>query len=154
MVIPPKWVMVNMTTFRPNVDTTVILYIGDHPFVRHKTVINYGDAHFCEIMKINEALKKELVSIKDPVSDNLLQKIQNGLLESMETPKISRNTAEKVGADTDLPPLSHHMKILNFTFLLTNPFGAPIYIVRRLPNERLHEHPGIQQAFPHRRIMR
>ena len=92
---PLKVVMVNMTSLRPNVDTTVILDIGEHPFVRYKTVINYGCARFTEIRSINKVLEKGLVTIKDPASDKLLQKIQNGLLESMETPKDIKEYCRK-----------------------------------------------------------
>lgn len=37
-------IMVSVTTQRPHSDTTTILHVGDHPFVRKPSVIHYADA--------------------------------------------------------------------------------------------------------------
>ena len=41
---PGEVVVVNLTSQRPGSDATVVLQRGDHPFVRHDTVVYYGDA--------------------------------------------------------------------------------------------------------------
>ena len=90
-----KVVLVNLTSLRPNVDTTVILDRGDHPFVKHKTVINYGDAKFSSIRSINDGCENGIIKIRDPVSTKLLQRIKQGLLESKETPENVKKYCRK-----------------------------------------------------------
>ena len=99
----PDVVLVNLTSLRPDVDTTVILNRGDHPFVRHQTVINYADSRFGSIKSINEGCDRGIIKILDPVSGQLLQRIKQGLLESREHRKTSRNTAVRVGANRASP---------------------------------------------------
>ena len=92
---PPRVVMVNLTSFRPGVDETVILNPGDHPFVRHKTVINYGDARFTCTKLIDKAYERGLATIKQPASAELQERIKNGLLESKEPPKNIKEYCSK-----------------------------------------------------------
>jgi hypothetical protein len=58
---PPQVVLVNLTSFRLDADATVILTPGDHPFIRHKTVINYSDAKFASTQQIDQACNWRLV---------------------------------------------------------------------------------------------
>jgi hypothetical protein len=40
--------IVSVPTFRNSKDQTVILRVGDHPFIRHESTIFYGDAMIVE----------------------------------------------------------------------------------------------------------
>lgn len=40
----PDCILVSLTTLRFDRDQTVVLHAGDHPFVRHQTVVLYSDA--------------------------------------------------------------------------------------------------------------
>ena len=83
---PPSVVIVNLTSFRPGVDETVILHQGDHPFVRHKTVVNYCDARSRPTKGIEEALEKGLIKILDSATPQFIKRIKQGVLDSTETP--------------------------------------------------------------------
>lgn len=78
--------MVNLTSMRPGVDVTVVLDRGDHSFVRHRTVVYYGDAKFGRADSLDIAVGAGYATRHDPVDIDLLEQIQDGLLTSDETP--------------------------------------------------------------------
>lgn len=88
---PPEVVMTNLTSFRGDGDPTVILDPDDHPFVRHKTSINYSDSRISKVDEICMGLKKEIVLRHQSFRTNVLKRIKQGLLESQETPQNIKN---------------------------------------------------------------
>ena len=84
--------MVNLTSFREGVDTTVVLDEGDHSFIRHPTVVFYADARIVEISLLERwaALGDNRVH-NEICSDELLDKIRAGLFESKYTPRKIKN---------------------------------------------------------------
>jgi hypothetical protein len=81
-IIDDMVVFVNITTPKWDSDDTCILNIGDHSFVKHKSIINYGDAKETKIDYLEEAISKNYIIPHDPVSDGLLKRIQAGALDS------------------------------------------------------------------------
>jgi hypothetical protein len=79
-------VMVNLTTQRPYSDTTVVFQSGDHPFIRHPTVVNYSDARLVNAAKLDAAIKAGICLQLAPVSPVVLNQIQAGLRRSPFTP--------------------------------------------------------------------
>ncbi len=97
---PPEVVMVNLTTYREGVDTTVILTEKDHSFISHPTVVYFADARRIEV-----ALLYRIVAVaperlhKESCSPELLEKVRNGLLESNFTPrKIKKYCRDQWGS--------------------------------------------------------
>lgn len=78
-------VMVNLTTQKPHSDTTVVLARGDHPFIRHATVVNYSDARFVEAGHLEAALESGLFQFGSRCDPDVLKRIQDGLLRSRFT---------------------------------------------------------------------
>lgn len=78
---------VNVTTKKENRDDTCILRENDHDFIKHDSVINYGDAKVAQISKIEEAISKGIFTPQDPISDELLEKIRKGALNSSDLPQ-------------------------------------------------------------------
>ena len=74
---------VNLTTLRDHTeDESCVLDKGDHPFIRHKTAVNYGDARRWRISKINQALEEGKLLMDRPVTPGVLRKILKGAKES------------------------------------------------------------------------
>ena len=89
-------VFVNLTTLRTGSDTTVILDCGDHKFIKHKTVVYYADAKFAPANKLKQIVQMDGYSFHDDCDDEVLKRIQCGLLISEFTPnKIKRYCKEK-----------------------------------------------------------
>jgi hypothetical protein len=84
---PTKIVIVNLTTKREGSDTTVILKLGDHPFVKHDTVVNYSDARIFSKDDLIAKIERKFFSTDKIFAENILRTIQQGLLISPYTPK-------------------------------------------------------------------
>lgn len=95
-IIEERVLFVNVTTKKESSDTTCILKKGDHPFIRHDSVINYGDAKDTEVKLIKKAIETKLFALQDPISDALLKRIQQGALTSPAfTPKYLKYIPRK-----------------------------------------------------------
>jgi hypothetical protein len=79
-------IMVNLTTQRSYSDATVVLNAGDHPFVQHATVVNYSDARYARAAALDTAAKSGICRLMKPMSEDVLKRIQEGLLNSPHTP--------------------------------------------------------------------
>ena len=79
-------IMVNLTTQRPHSDITTIIQPGEHPFVDRPTVVFYADARMVNVKRLEQGLGESLVRLHMPLSTDLLQRIQEGLLASRLTP--------------------------------------------------------------------
>lgn len=77
-------VIVNFTSdgSQRSYDTTVTLDIGDHRFIKHGTVVNYSDAEIATVDYIQRAIRSGLSSFDDDCSDELLETLQKGALDS------------------------------------------------------------------------
>ena len=84
---PAQVVIVNLTTRRQGSDTTVVLKPGDHRFIRQETVVNFSDARFDPVGPLEKISELVGYEFDDDCSDELLQRIREGLLHSPFTPK-------------------------------------------------------------------
>lgn len=76
-----EFLIVNMTTLTEHKeDRSCVLDAGDHPFVRHKTVIAYHDARTGTQAALRE--HSGMVHPREPVSAAILSRIQQGALKS------------------------------------------------------------------------
>ena len=82
---PEQVVIVNLTTHRNGCDTTVLLNSQDHRFIKHETVVRYVDAQFAQVVAVQNAIKAGISSFHDDCSDDLLEKLKQGLLVSQFT---------------------------------------------------------------------
>lgn len=86
-----KAVCVNVTTRQSYSDTTLVLQVGDHAFIKHESVVNYLDAREMPINLVEQALQTRtnqfVCEPRDPCSVALLNRIQQGLITSKQTPK-------------------------------------------------------------------
>jgi hypothetical protein len=73
---PQRVLVVNFTTWRQYHDQACILDRGDHPFVRHRTCVNYPSARVATDADLEEVRAAGLLHLHDPLSDSLLQRIR------------------------------------------------------------------------------
>ncbi len=73
-----KYLCVNITSKRGNSDTSCILQQGDHPFIRHDSVINYKKAREADPAVIQNQIDKDNRIQYQPVSASVLNRIQQG----------------------------------------------------------------------------
>ncbi len=77
-----KYLCVNVTSYSSNSDTSCVLNLGDHNFIKHKSVINYGDAREIEATTIANLINSDSCTSKGTVSTSVLSRIQQGGLKS------------------------------------------------------------------------
>jgi len=78
-------VAVMLMTATKNTDGTVILQIGDHPFIKHPTAVHFSTAKYYQAAKIEQAFAKGICRQRDRIADEVLTKIRAGLLASPYT---------------------------------------------------------------------
>jgi hypothetical protein len=103
-------VIVNVTSLRQHSDTTVVLKPGDHPYIRHDSVIFYADARLADVRNIQAGIDKGWFQECAACSPALLKRIREGLLAS----KFTRNKIkdfcrarwQSPGSGPAAPPMS------------------------------------------------
>ena len=86
-VITETVAIVNLTTKRSSSDTTTILDVGDHRFIKCETVVDYAYAMVVEVNQIKKYIETGYSRFDDDCSEDLLDAIQKGVLESPYTPE-------------------------------------------------------------------
>lgn len=76
--------MVNFTSYRQPCDETCVLDVGDHPFIRHKTVVAYSHAKMVPASAHATIRQQQMPG--DRVNRRVLDRIQRGALVSLATP--------------------------------------------------------------------
>lgn len=69
------------------IDNTVILDLGDHPFIKHKSYINYDEARIESLDYLENGIKQKRFIKKEIADDELYYRILKGVTLSK---KISR----------------------------------------------------------------
>ncbi len=82
-------------------DTTVILEVGDHPFIEKRSVVNYAKAANLDVRTIEVALTAPLVARNnwkkfDGCAPQLLERVQRGLLASKHTKRAIKDQCRKL----------------------------------------------------------
>jgi hypothetical protein len=104
-------VCVNVTTLQTVCDKTVILQPGDHPFIKHPSIVLFADAQTLDTRKIDAALNAGCITIvcrpHAPCNPALLKRIQQGVLTSKATPKgVKEYTRQKLQPKKPAQPQS------------------------------------------------
>ena len=81
-------------------DTTVILEIGDHPFIEKQSVVLYAKAENLDIRKIEAELNKSTLRLNwkqfDCCTDELLKRVRRGLLTSKYTKRVVKDYCRRL----------------------------------------------------------
>lgn len=89
---PPQVALVNLTKHKPDLDQTVVLNVGDHPFIKQKTIVNYARATTVEASRLEGAMRADItMQHKIDCTPKLLDTIREGLFKSRFTkPRIQK----------------------------------------------------------------
>jgi len=82
VIAPTRDLCVNVTSKRNNSDTSCILQQGDHPFIRHDSVINYKKAREVDPAVVQNQISRGNCQQYQHVSSTVLNRIQQGGLTS------------------------------------------------------------------------
>lgn len=86
-------VLVNVTTAtesKQRLDRSCVLDVGDHPFIKHQSLINYQDALKCRADAIDAAIQSlptTCIEQRERFQPSVLRRIKKGALESDSMPR-------------------------------------------------------------------
>jgi len=90
--------IVSVTTLRNSKDQTVILRVGDHPFIHHDSTIFYGDGMIVDARRLESEIAAGLAVRREKCPDATLKLIRQGVTASPFTrPKLLRFCREQWG---------------------------------------------------------
>lgn len=78
-------VRVMMVSAQPHTDNTVVIVVGDHPWVEWESNVDYGTARFVPVSKLEAAVAQGRLRLKEDMSAELLGRVRAGLLVSSRT---------------------------------------------------------------------
>jgi hypothetical protein len=99
VITPPsegEVVTVSVTTRRNRSETLVVLQPGDHPFIRHQSVVAYSFSRVRMVEDIEAAIASGAAKQREAVSHELLIRIRGGLVDSEFTPNGVRHFYQSV----------------------------------------------------------
>src|ERR1051326_4869644 len=70
--------IVNVSTVRPNAETTCLLQRGEHPFIQHDSYVRYGSARGTNAADLDRLVKSRRLKPHQATSKMLLEKIRAG----------------------------------------------------------------------------
>jgi hypothetical protein len=75
-------VIINFTTYREGKDRSCVLQPGEHPFIRHETVVHYAGAMNVPNAKLEGLANGGKVVLQGQVRPDVLDRIRQGAAES------------------------------------------------------------------------
>lgn len=81
-----KVFMVSITTHHFGKDETCVLNVGDHPFIKRKSVVEYSKPIEPKLTQIEKIVRDGYANTHASASDGLLERMQNGAKESTALP--------------------------------------------------------------------
>ena len=86
IIVPPpsegEVVTVCMVTTTKKTERLVQHIPGDHPFVKHDSAISYGFSKIRAVADIESLLESGSAKLKEPISPDVLSRIQAGVIDS------------------------------------------------------------------------
>lgn len=89
-----SFIMVSLSTMKPHSDRTVLIQVGEHPFIQHDTCAVYSDLRKTTAAKLQQIEALRQLARRDKASPALLEKLRNGLFASARTPNAMREMAQ------------------------------------------------------------
>ena len=87
---PNKVVFVRISTWRDEAielnDSSCIVNVGDHPFIRHKSYVYYREAMCRPLSILQQGIEKSVLQPHKNCTDDFLERILDGAANSKFTP--------------------------------------------------------------------
>ena len=74
-----------VVTERGHTDKTCILDVGDHPFIRHRSSVDYGSAKFVPLSRLETHITSGVATQAEDIAPEVLGRVRAGLLQSSRT---------------------------------------------------------------------
>jgi hypothetical protein len=98
---PDSMIVVNISSLREGSDNSTILTKGDHPFIKHDSSVVFGDAQIVLKTLVQQFADLSPEKIKEKLEDQVLERIEEGLLLSKRTKKGIKQICKDCWDDQD-----------------------------------------------------
>ena len=75
-------VIVRFLSWESNYDQACTVYVGEHPFIKHPTCVNYSAAMVAPLAALETLRDSGKLKLRQPLSDELLAKILSTVMDS------------------------------------------------------------------------
>ncbi len=82
---PPAVIAVMLVSEKAHTEKTLVLDVGDHPWIDHRTAVDFGSAQRWLVDSMIRASAKSHCGMEADASPKLLEQVRQGLLESSHT---------------------------------------------------------------------
>lgn len=89
--------VVPVVTYRPGFDTSCMLAVGDHPFIKHQSCLSYGQAKKVYGKAVEQDIEGKTYALAENVEPELLKAMQKALFASKDSPPFALEYAKKRG---------------------------------------------------------
>lgn len=89
-------VAVMLRSARTYTDSTLVLDVGDHPFIRHPSAVDYATARWFTAAEVRAAFKSGRCHLNADMSPELLKRVRAGLLVSPRTVRVLSAACRKI----------------------------------------------------------
>ncbi len=73
-----KVVIVNFTTHSPDEEQNCVLEAGEHTFISRKTAVRYKDARVVSVSSLQNLVRANQMTMREPLSEDVLQRVRDG----------------------------------------------------------------------------
>jgi hypothetical protein len=87
---PQEVALVNLTSYRPNIDDSAVFDVADHPNITQKSMINYAGAQVAPVESLQMYVTANPRRLKPSCSPKMLQTIRDGFWKTDATAKKMR----------------------------------------------------------------
>ena len=77
-----KVLIVNLTSWKSDRDQSCTLEAGEHPFIKHKTCVNYRESRLVDTADLDRAVQRGSLKKREQISPALLDRIRKGAARS------------------------------------------------------------------------
>ena len=82
---------VPIVTLRSGADTTCVLNVGDHPFIRHASRVDYGRMDQRPEAQLVRMLRDGVLQEREPLARNVLERVLEGVFKSPHAAPFARD---------------------------------------------------------------
>lgn len=77
---------VNISSVVDPCDTTCVLDVGDHPFIRHPSFVFYARAVVISVESLQRGFEQSRITPQDDLAEEVFQRVVDGITVSPDTP--------------------------------------------------------------------